>query len=85
MCVYAILQYVDTLRWAGIRERAWWYELRLWVLNDVAPGIPQDGKPRVNHWLNQKVLRLLKEIKQAEYDRDFARAAGMRGELTTLS
>ena len=65
------------------RERAWWYELRRWVVNDVAQGIPWDGKPCGNYWLNPKVLRLLKEIKQAEYDRDLARAAGMRSELTT--
>ena len=81
----AVLEYVDTLWWARIRERAWWHELRRWVVNDVSPGIPQDGKPQTNHWLNQKVLRQLKEIKQAEYHRDFAPAAGMRSELTTLS
>ena len=31
---------------------------------------------------HQKVLHLLKGIKQAEYDHDFARAAGMHGEQT---
>ena len=31
------------------------------------------------------MLRLIKEIKPAEYDRDFTHAAGMRNELTTLS
>ena len=83
--VIAVLEYVDTLWWAGIRERAGWYDLCRCVVNDVAPGIPQDGKPRTDRPLNQKVLRLLKEIKEAEYYRDFARAAHMRTELTTLS
>ena len=71
--------------WAGIRERAWWFELRKWVVNDMAPGIPQEGKPRANHWHHQKVLRLLKEIKQAEYVQDYAHVTGMRGELSALA
>ena len=64
----AVLEHVDTMWWAGIREHAPWFELRKWVVNDVAPRFPQEGKPRANHWHHQKVLRLLKEIKQAEYN-----------------
>ena len=82
-CGIAVLEYVGTMWWAGIRERAWWFELRKWVVNEVAPGIPQEGKPSANHWHHQKVLQLLKEIKQAEYDQDYVRGTGMLGELST--
>ena len=35
--------------------------------------------------MNQKVPRLLREIKHAEIDQDYPRIAAVRGELTSLS
>ena len=58
--------------------------LKRWAVNDVPRGIPQQGTERPNNWLNQKVLQLIKEMKQAQHDADHARAKAMRAELTEL-
>ena len=77
-----ILEYVQERWWAGVRERHWWFTLKQWAVIDVPPGIPREGAERQNHWLNQ---RLLKEMKQAQHDANHARAKAMRAELSDLA
>ena len=81
----AVLEYVDAEWWLGVMERAWWYTLKRWAVNNVAPRVGQGLEDRPNRWLNQKVLRLLKEMKQAQDGDEYPRVAAMRAELTKLS
>ena len=81
----AVLEYVDNEWWSGVRERDWWFTLKRWAVNNVAPGVGQGPDQRPNRWLSQDVLRLLKEMKQAQDDSDYPRVAAMRAELTELS
>ena len=55
-----------------------YYKLRHWACSDVAPGILTHGTFRQNHWLHQHLLRLIKEIKHAQWDRDFCRVTSMQ-------
>ena len=37
----AVLEYVDNEWWLGVRERDWWFTLKRWAVNHVAPGVGQ--------------------------------------------
>ena len=81
----APVEYVTDSWWASVRERDWWYAFRRWALNDVAPGIVDKGHQGQNRgWLNLKVLRLLKEIREAQDSGDHARSKFLHTELTQL-
>ena len=59
-----VIRYVRDPWWAAVKERDLWWRFRRWVVNDVAPGIPQTGPvPSNRGWLNLKVFRLLKDLR----------------------
>ena len=53
------------------------FVLKQWAVNDVAPGIPQRGA-------DQRVLHLIKDSKQAQYDGNHSRAKHTCTELSEL-
>ena len=44
-----VLEYVQGKWWAGVCERHWWFTLKRWAVNDVPPGIPQEGAEQHNN------------------------------------
>ena len=56
-----------------------------WAVNDVAPGIPDHENPgKSRGWLNIKVLRLLKDIREAQDNQDQVRVKCVQQELSEL-
>ena len=79
-----MLQYVGDTWWTAVRERAWWWQLRRWVVNDIPPGIPDPAAgvtSSARGWMNQKVLRVLRELRSAQDIHDYARAKFLQAEL----
>ena len=84
-CGIAPLEYIEDAWWAAVRERFWWYVFRHWAVNDVAPGIPDQENPgKSRGWLNIKVLRLLKDIREAQNNEDRVPVKCLQQELSEL-
>ena len=70
--------------WAAVRERGLWWQLSRWVVNDVAPGVPD---PCAGHTsctegrLNKQVLRVLHELGCAQDFQDCRRVTFLQVEL----
>ena len=83
-----VLQYVGDTWWAAVRERAWWWQLRRWAVNDIPPGIPDPAAgitSSARGWMNQKVLRVLRELRSARDSHDYARAKFLQAELQAMA
>ena len=83
-----VLQYVGDTWSTAVRERAWWWQLRRWAINDIPPGIPDPAAGITSYargWMNQKVLRVLRELRSAQDSHDYARAKFLQAELQDMA
>ena len=68
-----VLRYETDGWWTAVRDREWWWQVRRWVVNDVAPRIldaVSQGRSLARGWLKQKVLRVLHELRCAQDSQD---------------
>ena len=82
-----VLQYVGDTWWTAVRESAWWWQLRRWAVNDIPPGIPDPAvgvTSSARGWMNQKVLRVLRELRSAHDIHNYARAKFLQAELQKM-
>ena len=83
-----VLQYVGDTWWTAVRERAWWWQLRRWVVNDIPPGIPDPTAgitSSARGWMNRKLLRVLRELRSAQDSHDYARAKFLQAKLQDMA
>ena len=83
-----VLQYVKDTWWTAVRERARWWQLRRWAVNDIPPGVPDPTAgvtSSARGWMNQKLLRVLRELRSAQDSHNYARAKFLQAELQDMA
>ena len=87
--LHTMMLQIEVTHWgmlASVRERHWWFVFRKYACNNVAPSIGIDGQgSQPRGWLNQRVLAVLQDLREAKQLRDYPRIRYLQQHLRNLS